>query len=132
MLCAAPTYLARHGVPTTPEDLGKHHCITGTDNGGESWQFDGPGGRTEVTIYGRLQVNNAMLRCDAARAGAGVLLCADYLVQSDLANGRLIQLLPAHTPAGSTLHAVSPAHRAGSPKVRSLVRHLTAQLADPE
>jgi DNA-binding transcriptional LysR family regulator len=132
VLSAAPSYLSWHGVPTTPEDLSTHHCITGTETADARWQFDGPGGRTEVSIYGRLQVNNAMLRCDAARAGAGVLLCAGYLVESDLANGRLVRLLPDHTPTGSTLHAVSPAYRAGSPKVRSLVRHLTTQLTDPE
>ena len=83
-----------------------------------------------VPIYGRLQVNNAMLRCDAARAGAGILLCADYLVEDDFANGRLVRLLPDHRPASSTLHAVSPTYRAGSPKVRSLVNHLTTQLGD--
>ena len=102
VLCAAPAYLARHGTPTTPADLGAHHCITGTDTGGANWRFEGPDGPTEVPIYGRLQVNNAMLRCDAARAGAGVLLCADYLVEGDFANGRLVRLLPDHRPAGST------------------------------
>jgi DNA-binding transcriptional LysR family regulator len=131
-LCAAPSYLARHGVPTTPADLGAHHCITGSDHIGSSWRFEGPDGHTEVPIYGRLQVNNAMLRCDAARAGAGVLLCAEYLVESDFSNGRLVRLLQSHKPAGSTLHAVSPAYRASSPKVRSLVSHLTTQLANPE
>jgi DNA-binding transcriptional LysR family regulator len=119
-------------VPATPADLSTHHCITGTDTVGASWRFDGPDGQTEVPIFGRLQVNNAMLRCDVARAGAGLLLCADYLVESDFANGRLIPLLPDHKPAGSMLHAVSPAYRAASPKVRSLVNHLTTQLADPE
>jgi DNA-binding transcriptional LysR family regulator len=132
VLCAAPSYLARHGVPDAPMDLSTHHCITGTDTTGASWRFTGPEGQTEVPIYGRLQVNNAMLRCDAARAGAGVLLCADYLVEGDFTNGRLVRLLPEHTPAGSTLHAVSPAYRAGSPKVRSLVNHLATQLGEPE
>lgn len=132
VLCAAPSYLARHGAPATPMDLSTHHCITGTDTAGASWRFDGPDGETEVPIYGRLQVSNAMLRCDAARAGAGVLLCADYLVEGDVTKGRLVPLLPGHKPAGSTLHAVSPTYRAGSPKVRSLVSHLTRLLADPE
>ena len=131
VLSAAPSYLARHGTPATPAELGGHHCITGTDAPGSAWQFDGPEGRSEVAIYGRLQVNNAMLRCDAARAGAGILLCAEYLVATDLAVGRLLRLLPNHRPAGSTLHAVSPIFRAGSPKVRSLVSHLTTQLGDP-
>jgi DNA-binding transcriptional LysR family regulator len=127
VLCAAPAYLARHGVPRTPTELRGHHCIAGTDLPG-SWQFHGPEGETEVPIYGRLQVNNAMLRRDAARAGAGILLCADYLVEEDFANGRLVRLLPEHKPAGNALHAASPEYRAATPKVRSLVNHLTAQL----
>ncbi len=132
VLCAAPSYLARHGTPAMPADLSSHHCITGTENLGSSWQFTGSEGLAEIPIYGRLQVNNAMLRRDAARAGVGILLCADYLVEEDFANGRLVRLLPEHRPAGTTLHAVSPAYRAGSPKVRSLVSHLTAQLAEPD
>ncbi len=131
VLCAAPSYLARHGVPTKPEELGTHHCITGTETLAASWRFDGPTGLAVVPIFGRLQVNNAMLRCDAARAGAGVLLCADYLVEDDFNSGRLVRLLPDHKPEGGTLHAVSPTYRAGSPKVRSLVNHLTIQLSEP-
>ena len=65
------------------------------------------------------------------RAPARGSCCArEYLVENDFANGRLVRLLPDHKPAGSTLHAVSPAYRAGSPKVRSLVSHLTTQLGD--
>ena len=132
VLCAAPSYLARFGVPSTPADLSTHDCLVSTSANGAGWQFTGPDGPTEVPISGRLQVNNVMLRCDAARAGAGLLLCPDYLVEDDFTRGRLIRLLPGHKPAGSTLHAVSPAYRAGSPKVRSLVNHLASQLGDPE
>ena len=132
VLCAAPSYIVRHGTPTMPADLGNHHCITGTDPATARWTFKGADGETEVAIFGRLQVNNAVLRRDAARAGAGVLLCAEYLVENDLSDGRLVKLLADHTPAGGTLHAVSPAYRAGSSKVRSLVTHLTTQLSDSE
>src|SRR6516165_6929019 len=77
VLCAAPSYLARYGVPSTPADLATHDCITSTSANGAGWQFTGPEGPTEVPISGRLQVNNVMLRRDAARAGAGLLLCPD-------------------------------------------------------
>lgn len=127
VLCAAPVYLARHGVPRSPAELHDHHCIAGTGLP-VAWQFQGPAGETAVPIHGRLHVNNAMLRRDAARAGAGILLCADFLVEDDFANGRLVRLLPEHKPTGSALHAVSPAYRAGSPKVRTLVSHLATQL----
>jgi DNA-binding transcriptional LysR family regulator len=130
VLCAAPIYLARNGAPATPAALTRHVCITNSQDTSGIWRFKGPDGETEVSIRGRLQVNNAMLRCDAARAGAGVLLCADYLVESDIARGGLMRLLPDYAPAGENLHAVAPGYRAGSPKVRSLVNHLTAQLGE--
>ncbi len=132
VLCAAPAYLANHGMPSVPGELTGHHCITSTEIPGATWQFNGPTGDAEVPIFGRLQVNNAMLRCDAARAGAGILLCAGYLVEEDIAKGRLLRVLPDYVPAGSDLNAVSPAYRAGSQKVRSLVTHLTTQLGDEE
>jgi DNA-binding transcriptional LysR family regulator len=132
VVSAAPSYLDRHGTPDAPADLARHHCITGTQPVGTTWQFNGPTGPSEVPIYGRLQVNNAMLRCDAARAGAGLLLSPGYLVEDDLAAGRLVRLLPDYKPVGSTLHAVSPAFRASSPKVRSLVNHLTTRLSESE
>jgi DNA-binding transcriptional LysR family regulator len=130
LLCAAPAYLERHGTPTEPADLSEHHCITGTESASPTWSFHGPHGEAEVPICGRLQVNNALLRRATARAGAGVLLCAEYLVADDINCGRLVRLLPEHRPAGGTLRAVSPSHRAGSLKVRSLVNHLTTQLGD--
>jgi DNA-binding transcriptional LysR family regulator len=127
VLCAAPAYLARHGVPRSPAELKDHHCLSGIDSL-VNWQFQGPEGDIEVPIYGRLHVNNAMLRRDAARAGAGILRCADFLVEEDFADGRLVRVLPEYKPEGSALHAVSPAYRAGTPRVRTLVSHLAAQL----
>jgi DNA-binding transcriptional LysR family regulator len=129
ILCAAPSYIARRGVPATPADLAHHHCITNSQDCTGTWRFTGPNGEVEVPIEGRLRVNNALLRLDAARAGAGVLLCAAYLVERDVANGTLVRLLSDYAPAGEHMHAVCPGYRASSPRIRSLVSHLTAQLA---
>lgn len=131
VLCAAPSYIEKHGTPAEPIHLTDHHCIVGTGNAAPAWRFHGPLGETEVPIYGRLQINNALLRRSAAREGAGILLSAEYLVNDDINNGRLVRLLPDHKPARGTIHAVSPAYRASSPKVRSLVNHLSIQLAEP-
>jgi DNA-binding transcriptional LysR family regulator len=130
VLCAAPSYIQSHGVPAEPRDLSEHLCIIGTANTAPSWAFTGPLGESEVPIYGRLQINNALLRRSAARAGAGILLSAEYLVGDDINNGHLVRVLPEYKPVPGTIHAVSPAYRAGSPKVRSLVNHLIGQLAD--
>jgi DNA-binding transcriptional LysR family regulator len=130
VLCAAPAYLDRRGAPATPAELAHHHCITSSKDRNGIWRFRGPGGETQVQIDGRLRVNNAMLRRDAARAGAGVLLCANYLVEGDIADGSLVRLLPDYVPANENLHAVCPGYRASSPRVRSLVTHLATQLGE--
>jgi DNA-binding transcriptional LysR family regulator len=128
VLCAAPAYLARHGAPGTPADLTRHTCITDSKDRTGIWHFTGPRGATEVPIDGRLRVNNAMLRRDAARAGAGVLVCAHYLVAEDFANGKLVRLLPEYALPDNNLHAVCPGYRASSPRIRSLLHHLTTKL----
>ncbi len=130
VLCAAPAYLARHGTPTTPADLARHLCIAGTRAPGTAWRFTGPDGETEVAIPGRLQVTNALLRRDVARAGAGVMRCADYLVEEDIAAGRLVRLMEHCSLGSEMLHAVCPADRATTPKTRGLISHLTMHLAN--
>jgi DNA-binding transcriptional LysR family regulator len=130
VVCAAPGYLARHGTPGAPVELDRHHCISNSQDPSGVWRFTGPTGNTEVPIHSRLQLNNAMMRCEVARAGAGILMCAAYLVESDIAQGTLVRLFPDHAPAGEHMHAVSPSYRAASSKVRSLVNHLTAQLSE--
>jgi len=130
VLCAAPGYLARHGTPSTPADLAGHLCITGMRPPGAAWRFSGPDGETEVAIPGRLQVNNMLLRRDVACAGAGVMRCADYLAEDDIATGRLVRLMEHHSLGSEVLYAVCPADRATTPKTRGLVSHLTLHLAD--
>jgi DNA-binding transcriptional LysR family regulator len=128
VLTAAPSYLARHGVPSSLADLAKHECIARTDNSRKTWVFLGPGGEFEVPINARLQANNALLRREVALGGVGVLLCADYLVANDIAAGRLTRLLPDHTSAARSVRAICPIYRASSPGMRGLIDHLTTRL----
>jgi DNA-binding transcriptional LysR family regulator len=129
MLCAAPEYLAREGTPERPADLAKHTCLTDTRHPGDIWRFSGPDGPIDVPVAGRLKTDNGMLRRSAARAGAGILLAADFLVADDIASGRLVEVLADHRPSCASLDAVCPAHRAASPKVRALIAFLRARLA---
>ena len=56
LICAAPSYLARHGTPQRPEDLARHNCIVSRDRAYlNRWPFkiDGQVREIEVARPGR-------------------------------------------------------------------------------
>jgi DNA-binding transcriptional LysR family regulator len=127
-VCAAPRYLAAAGTPLVPGDLALLVCLTDGRHPGDVWRFRGPAGETAVSVSGRLKADNGMLRYEAARTGAGVLLAPEFLVEDDIAAGRLVRLLPDHTPPELGLHVACPANRGASPKVRAFVAFLATRL----
>ncbi|HVC63612.1 MAG TPA: LysR family transcriptional regulator [Acetobacteraceae bacterium] len=131
-VCATPAYLAAYGTPSVPADLARLVCLTDSRYPDGVWRFIGPGGESEVSVGGRLKTDNGLLRREAARSGGGVLLTPEYLVEGDIAAGRLVRLLPGYTPKALRLDAVCPAHRAESPKVRGFVAFLTARLGEQD
>ena len=54
VVCAAPEYLARHGVPRTPEDLLRHRCLNvAAPSCPQGWAFAGERGETLRRRRGR-------------------------------------------------------------------------------
>jgi len=129
-VCAAPSYLAVHGTPRVPADLVGFVCLTDSRHPGDVWHFTSPSGISEVKVRGRLKSDNGMFRREAAVTGAGVLLAPEFLVEEDIAAGRLVPVLPGYTPPVMRLDAVCPTQRAASPKVRRFVTYLIARLAE--
>jgi DNA-binding transcriptional LysR family regulator len=128
VLCAAPAYIEAHGQPVIPADLGAHVCLTDSRHPGDIWRFASSQGRVDVPVSGKLRCDNGLLRRAAALDGAGILLAPEYMVSDDIAAGRLVALIPGHTPESSTIDALCPPARATSPKVRTLVAFLGEQL----
>ena len=59
LVCAAPAYLDRHGVPRKVADLTRHNCLgyTLSQAGHQHWLF-GQDGDVRVTVQGNLVANN--------------------------------------------------------------------------
>jgi DNA-binding transcriptional LysR family regulator len=114
-LCASPAYLAQRGAPATPAELAQHDCLPCRVNGHAlPWRFKSgaPGStRGSVSVEGRLHLSNALSIRDAALAGFGIAELPRYLVDDDLASGRLVRVLdrfPRVQRAIYVLHAPSP------------------------
>jgi DNA-binding transcriptional LysR family regulator len=130
VVCATPAYLKLHGLPQVPADLARHACVTDTRHPGDVWRFAGPDGEVAVSVAGPLKTDNALLRREAALRGAGILMAPVFLVEEDIAAGRLVQVLAGYSRPAVTQDLVSPSQRAGSPKVRSLTAFLAARLGE--
>ena len=113
VICAAPGYLAKHGVPTTPRQLSSHRCVTHSNVGRTEFVLKRGKLSVRVPVRSVLQSNETAVTRQAAVMGAGIALLPTYFVSSDLAQGTLVRLLPDYEPESLGIHAVylSRAHQ---------------------
>lgn len=130
IVCAAPAYLARRGTPRTPADLSGHACLGYTLTGsGADWRMEGPEGSLSVPITGPIRADNGDIIRLAALSGAGILFQPHFIVDDDLAAGRLVRLLPQWQSVELGVYAVYPSRKHLSAKVRTFVDFLATALA---
>lgn len=129
VVCAAPSYLERAGRPLHPADLARHECLVIGHGNERVWRFVGPGGETSVRVGGRLGSNNGEVVHAWALEGLGLVQKSLWDVEGDLVAGRLVPVLEDWRSPDTALHAVSPAARARSPKVKRFVDFIAAELA---
>jgi DNA-binding transcriptional LysR family regulator len=107
VVCASPGYLARAGVPRTPEALARHACIS-FDAGSpltDQWTFPRAGRRERgVAVRPRLIVNTAQAGIDAAVADLGIVRVLSYQVDRALADKKLRLVLEAFAPPPVPIH----------------------------
>ena len=129
ILCAASPYLERRGTPQRAEDLGAHNCLIHAAVGNR-WHFTGPDGAVAVEVSGNLHSNTWAAVRGAALAGQGIALLPILLVAPDVHEGRLTRLLPDHDTGEIAIHAVYPASRHLSVKVRRFLDFLVKRLRE--
>lgn len=132
VICGAPAYFERHGVPRIPDDLRGHRLI-GRDGifGGAEWRF-GPDGSIQVPVATRLICNTNDAVIDAAIAGWGLSRFQSYQVAAPIDEGRLVTVLSDHERAPVPIHIVHAEGRAGSARLRAFVDFTAKRLrSDP-
>lgn len=125
-LAASPAYLAKHGLPTEPSDLGDHTWLGYTySTGTTGLRFTSADGREAVVRLGpRLTANNGDVLTEIAAGGAGVILQPSFILGPYLADGRLVPVLPGWGVPDLDIHAVHHQSRHVAAKVRAFVDHL--------
>ena len=127
--CAAPAYLARRGVPRSPEQLSNHDLVLDSNvRQPGTWRFRRGTRTVNVRVSGRLQVNSAVMVRHLLVGGAGIGLCPEFVVRDDLEAGRLVPLLAQFSGYDLGVYAVYPHTRHVPSRVRVFVDFLADYL----
>lgn len=124
VLCAAPAYIGRRGLPEKPADLAGHDCITYAYNADE-WRFRAEDGSVHpVKVAGPMHANNGDTVRAALLAGLGIGWQPTFLIGEDLRAGRLVPVMPGFTLPDIDVMAIYPSRRHLSAKVRVMIDFL--------
>lgn len=133
VLCAAPSYLEKYGVPTQPEDLISSHYLrysymdyTAPEN--PLMRVLRPSAQNNQSP---LVVNNGEILMAAAIAGEGYVVQPTFIVGEALKQGKLKTMLNDFELETMGLYAVYPHRKLLAPKLRAFIDFMSTYFGDP-
>lgn len=129
-VCAAPRFLAAHGVPASAADLTRLPglALTLPATGGTlPWWLQTPEGLVERPITGPLRCNDFAALTEACCAGIGLAQLPLVQALPALRAGRLRIVLPGSSPAGLQLFMLYP-NRQLPARVRVLIEFVSQRI----
>ncbi|MHC3472580.1 LysR family transcriptional regulator [Streptomyces sp. 7R007] len=128
--CAAPSYLAQHGEPTSIEDLAHHNCIVLRENESDYalWRFGDSARPRHVRVSGNLSSNDGDVVTGWALEGRGVIMRSEWHVRPHLDRGELIRVLPDIPTPAADIFALLEEDRHVPQRVSVLIDYLAAHL----
>lgn len=126
LICASPEYIRQHGVPSTPNDLLKHRCLTihARQKVTDCWTFRNGNELQTIQVKSAFSGIGLSVR-EAALHGMGVAQLAHFLVSRDIEMGRLIPLLRDFTPPNDRAISIVYPNREHLPsKIRIFIDEL--------
>lgn len=131
VVCAAPGYLATIAPMRHPDDLRRVECLMFTPMSTHPvWHFEDAQQVRSVKVSGRMASDDIDALIEAAVAGCGVLMAADWLIAPQLESGTLVEILPGWSAVGEQgVYLLRPSRQNESAKVRVFSDWLSAQLA---
>ncbi|WP_455231814.1 LysR substrate-binding domain-containing protein [Geopseudomonas aromaticivorans] len=124
LTCASAGYVARHGLPSSLDQLEGHQCVdylSATSGRLQPLEFSVDGRVMPYTLPACLAVSNGESYVAACEAGLGIVQVPHYHVQRQLAAGTLIELLSQHRPPPLPMTVLYPHHRHLTPRLRVFI-----------
>lgn len=126
VLCAAPSYIEKHGLPEDLESLNKHTLLT--TQAQDSWKMESSSGETvSIKPSSAIITNSSEMIREAVLSGIGIGLRSTWDVGPELSSGELKIILPHYRAArGVGLFSVYPTRRFLPAKVRVFIDYMAS------
>jgi DNA-binding transcriptional LysR family regulator len=124
IVCAAPAYLEKFGIPERPEELLNHNCLFGPVFQSH-WPVNDRGKIRRLPVKGNFTSNYSELLRQLGVAGIGIVRLADFHARDDIAAGRLVPILrEAEIADEEPINAIFQRHRGLIPRVKAFIDFL--------
>ncbi|UFZ03012.1 LysR family transcriptional regulator [Bradyrhizobium ontarionense] len=129
---ASPDYLARWGVPETPEDLYNHNCLNFSFRRAEPvWPFRCDGIDYALKVRGAIEANSGDTLSQLALDGVGIARVGNFSLGNAVVEGRLVPLLESFNPGDKEVfHAVFVGGANMPARIRVFVDYLVERMGD--
>ena len=125
---ASPGYIARHGEPSTPEDLARHECLIYSGSASD-WLFRSGKRWLPIRPQGRLTSDNGEAILRWAVAGLGIAALPTFIASDAIERGLLHPLLMDYPLPEYGIYVVRPPGARVPAKVRVLIDTLVERFA---
>lgn len=134
VLCAAPAYIARRGMPMDGADLvaQQHDCLNLRFPGAKEfqWTLQTPDGPKRFEIHGPFESDDGDVLTGWALAGRGIILKPIFEVADYLRSGALVPVATQTPPLATQMCCLSPDRRLRDPKVKLFTDYMVAQIKE--
>lgn len=130
-IVASPDYLAKSGVPLTPDDLSQHQCLhQRSPNTGKlrPWPFARAARREKVILPERMSATAVDPLIELAIGGLGIACLPPFAIRREIADGRLVSILEEWVVDTDQFNVLWPASRQITPKLRAFVDFMAEHL----
>jgi DNA-binding transcriptional LysR family regulator len=140
ILCASPSYLKKYGIPTIPEDLSEHNCLTlNRDRQRTYWHFRYTDSHKQseykkIIVDGNITSKGGTPLVEAAVNHGGIVLISSWMVKDLIKEGKLVPCLPdwqgsLFEESSGVIYAVYQGNKYLKPSLRVFIDFMVDKLA---
>lgn len=131
VFCASPEYLANTSPIKVPHDIQDHRIIQYGSTKRPKWTFTTPGGKDIIVpLSASMNSHDGAFLITAAERGSGIIRVPDFLAETSLNAGRLVQVLGAYQHKTQGIYFVYPTSRYLPQRTRALMDFLRARISN--